>query len=362
MTVCLSPNGGTLHQGDAPPRELLVATLDGVTVLQRETPNADWRSARRTLEGKHISALLVEPRSGAIFAGVHGSGLYRSTDGGHTWEPKTRGLTQEHTYVLSAVPRNGDVDLFVGTEPAHLFRSRDGGESWQELPTLRNAGDPDKWMFPAPPNLGHVKTLAFDPRDKGTFFVGIEQGALLKTTDDGETWQELASYSRPDDAVYKDIHRLVLDPRQPDVLYMTTGVGFYRSDDGGETWERRTDRSTRIAYPDALLVSPRDPNLLFMAGSNQSPGEWRTSHDASAAIMRSRDGGRTWEVLTNGLPSHIRGNIEAMSIYAWPGGYALFTGDTDGAIYASDDEGDTWTCIANDLSPVSKVNHYAALR
>ena len=362
MTVCLSPNGSTLHQGAAAPRELLVATVDGIAVLARDGSGADWRLARRTLDGVHVSALLHEPRRDALFAGVHGSGLYRSTDGGHTWEPKTAGLTSEHTYTINASGRNGDVVLWVGTEPAHLFRSEDYGDSWVELPSLRGVPDTDKWEFPAPPHWGHVKTLAFDPRDGRTVYAGIEQGALLKSSDDGATWRELDSYSRPDDDVYKDVHRLVIDARTPDVLWMTTGVGLYRSADAGETWERLTTRTSRIAYPDALLISPRDPNLLFMAGSDRSPGQWRRTHDASSAIMRSRDGGRTWDLLANGLPEHMRGNVEAMSLYAWPDGYALFAGNTDGDVYASEDEGDSWSQIAHGLAPVSKVDHYAALR
>lgn len=362
MQACLSPNGGTTYRGDAPPRALLVATLDGVVALARAAPGAPWQVARRTLPGIHISALLLEPRRGLLFAGVHGEGLYRSQDGGATWEPCTRGLTQLHTYALGAVPHNGDTDVFVGTEPAHLFRSRDYGDSWEELPSLRTVGSPEKWCFPAPPHLGHVKTIDYDPRDSRTLYVGVEQGALLKSRDGGATWRELDGYSRPDDDVYKDVHRIVVDPREPDVLWMTTGVGLYRSDDGGETWERLSDRRSRIAYPDGFLVSPRDADVLFISGSNQSPGEWRHSHHASAAVMRSGDRGRTWELVTNGLPADMRPNIEALSVYAWPGGYTLFIGDTDGDVYASDDEGEHWTCIASGLAPISKVNHYAPLR
>lgn len=362
MNACLSPNGGTMYRGDAPARELLVATIDGIAVLEREGPSAPWRVARRTLEGIHVSALLLEPRRGLLFAGVHGQGLYRSADGGHTWEEKTRGLTQEHTYMLSAIPRNGDVDLFVGTEPAHLFRSRDYGESWEELPALREVPDAEKWRFPGEPHLAHVKTLDYDRRDPRTLYVGIETGALLKSTDGGRSWRELDSYSRPDDQVWKDVHRLVVDPVEPHVLWMATGVGMYRSADRGETWERLSGGKTRTAYPDGCVLSPRDRNVVFVASSDQGPHEWRTSHHAGAHVLRSRDGGNTWERLTNGLPTDRRANIEALSLYAWPGGYALFTGDTDGDVHASEDEGESWTCIASNLAPVSKVEHYVRLR
>jgi photosystem II stability/assembly factor-like uncharacterized protein len=362
MKACLSPNGSTTYGGESPVRELLVATLDGIMVLEREGPGASWQVARRTLEGVHVSALLLEPRRGLLFAGVHGSGLYRSTNGGHTWEAKTRGLTQEHTYMLSAVPRNGDVDVFVGTEPAHLFRSRDYGESWEELPALRTVPDAEKWRFPGEPHLAHVKTLDYDRRDPRTLYVGIETGALLKSSDGGQSWRELDSYSRPDDEVWKDVHRLVVDPVEPDVVWMATGVGIYRSADGGETWDRLSGGKAGTAYPDGCVLSPRDHNVVFVASSNQGPRQWRDSRHAGATVVRSRDGGRTWELLTNGLPEDRRANIEALSVYAWPGGYALFTADTDGDVHSSEDEGASWTRIASGLPPISKVQHYLALR
>jgi photosystem II stability/assembly factor-like uncharacterized protein len=362
VTVCISPNGRTMYSEDAPARQLMVATLDGITVLEREGPRADWHVARRTLEGLHISAIHLEPMRGALFAGVHGHGLYRSTDGGYTWEEKTRGLTPDHTYTINSTNRDGAPLLWAGTEPSHLFRSADYGETWEELPSLLGVPDTDKWTFPAPPHTGHVKNVAFDPRDKHTLYVGIEQGGLFKSVDDGQTWRELDDYSRPDDRAYKDVHRIVIHPTNPDVMYITSGEGLYGSADAGETWEHLSGRDARIGYPDALVISPRNPNVMYMGGANQSPGVWRTSHEARSTIMRSEDGGRTWEIAGSGLPDYMRANMEAMSLLEWPGGLSLYAGNTDGDVFASEDEGASWACIASGLAPVSKVGHYHALR
>lgn len=202
--------------------------------------------------------------------------------------------------------------------------------------------------------------LAFDPRDPDRFYAAIEQGALLKTGDGGETWCEFDSYSRADDRAYRDVHQIMLVPSRPETIFMTTGVGLYRSDDGGERWERLTGAEFRLAYPDHIVISP-DEKTLFMSGAAVDPGVWRKSHNAGSAILRSRDGGRSWELLKRGVPETAPCAIEAMSLAAYPGGFSLFVGNTDGEVYASEDGGDTWSKIANGLGPVSKGNHFVAL-
>jgi photosystem II stability/assembly factor-like uncharacterized protein len=284
-----------------------------------------------------------------------------SMDGGHTWEPRSKGISVNHVYHVSARETNGKIQLFVGTEPGHLFRSTDYGESWEEVPSLRSVPGIEKWTFPAPPHQGHVKCVTFHPRDPRTFFVSVEQGGLYKTTDDGQTWQEFDSFVEPDDEVYKDVHRTVLHPDNPDVMYITSGEGFYCSRDAGKTWEHVTTRRSRIGYPDQLIFSPIDSNVMFISGSEQSPGVWRTTHWANAAVGRSRDAGRTWEIVNNGLPDNMRANIEAMTLHAQPDGYSLFIATTDGDIFESNDEADSWTQIASGLAPISKVGHYRAL-
>jgi photosystem II stability/assembly factor-like uncharacterized protein len=361
MTTCLAPNGPTVYRGEGAPTRLLVGTADGIVVLERASANAAWQPTGRMLEGRHISSLLFEPRRGGLFAGAHNGGLYASLDGGQTWARKMDGITQEHVFTLASTERDGQTVLYAGTEPAYLFESTDYGETWRELPALRNVPETEAWIFPAPPHDAHVKDVTFDPRDTRTMYVSIEQGALLKSTDAGQTFRELKEYSRPDDKVYRDLHRLVLRPSNPDQMYFTGGAGLYYSADGGERWEHLSDHTARIGYPDGLQFSPVDDQVLFMAGAHRDPGSWRQSHDANAALGRSRDGGRTWEILTTGWPGHMRGNAEALSMGVWPGGFALFVGTTDGDVFASEDAGDTWTRIAGDLAPISKGGHYLPL-
>ena len=118
------------------------------------------RSAAR-FRSLHIGSLTLSPR--AIFAGTHGGGVWASVDGGQTWERRDRGLAHDNVYALSFVQVGDELRLYAGTEPAHCYVSTDLGESWTVLPALRDVPSVGEWTFPAPPHLGHVKTVAFHP-------------------------------------------------------------------------------------------------------------------------------------------------------------------------------------------------------
>jgi photosystem II stability/assembly factor-like uncharacterized protein len=184
----------------------------------------------------------------------------------------------------------------------------------------------------------------FAPGDPNQVYASVEVGALLKSDDAGATWREL---SVP--APGLDVHRVVIPPSHPTWLYITGG--------DGATWEQLTNRASRISYPDSLLFHPDDEALMFTGGSYTNPANWGVGRPANSALGRSRDGGRTWETLAGGLPAAIHGNVEAMSLAAWPGGFALFAGTTDGDVFVSEDGGDTWTVVGG-LPAVSKTTHY----
>lgn len=358
MIVCLSPNGPLVHNSDAPPTRLMVATLDGVILIERQSANGAWRVAAHALASKHASSLLFEARSGGLFAGIHGGGLYFSADGGSNWERRIDGLTIEHVFSLGCVEDSGGVALFAGTEPVGLFTSRDWGRTWHALPAIARVPGNDKWSFPGPPQIPHTKSLTFDPRNPRCFYACVEQGALLKTTDGGIGWNEIDSYSRPDDAWYHDVHRVVLRPSHPDELFLTTGLGLYRSPDAGAHWDHLTDTHFRIGYPDHLVFSPLDDRVMFMSGAVLDPTTWRHSRRAKGTVLRSDDSGRSWHDPGRGLPVDGRANIEAMSIAAYPGGFSLFAGNTDGEVYCSENGGDSWSRIAAGLKPISKGGHF----
>ncbi len=377
MAVCLSHGGPSLYRTvDSDPR-MLVATIDGIVFLERS--GVRWSVASHGLEGLHISALMIEPGGGRVFAGTHpqgrdgllegrplaarngsvrdgrGGGLFASDDGGKTWTHKDAGIGGDNYFVLNCTGNPEGMLVYAGTEPAHLYVSRDLGESWEELSALREVPNVQSWTYPGPPHVAHVKNVAFDPRNSGVIYAAVEVGGLFKSTDAGKSWTPLSG-------IDDDVHRVTVSPIHPEQVFVATGAGLYRSFDEGTTWERLTDREDRIAYPDALILHPEEDGLAYTAGAIAAPGGWRDTHDADARIARTRDHGYAWEVLGNGLPEHIRGNVEAMAMNLWSDGFHLYAGTTDGDVFASDDGGDTWDTIVTGLAPISVGGHFKRLR
>ena len=357
MDVCLSPNGQTTYASAAPVDRLFVGTVDGVHVLDRSA-NGAWISSRYGLDNVHVGSLLpIE--DGKLFAGAHSGGLFLS-NGSLQWNKTMGGIDAKYTqvYTLAAQQRTTGLVLWAGMEPAALFRSDDLGNTWRELPSLTNVPDTDKWFFPPPPHIAHVKHIAFHPNDETTLYVCIEQGALLKSTDDGRTWRELSEYSRVDDPVYRDMHRITITPSRPERIFLTGGNGLYASTDAGETWKHLLSKKDRLGYPDQFFLDPNDENTLYIAGAASAPPSWRETHDGKPGILRSRDGGATWTELTAGVPAKIRGNIEAMTLCHGPHGVELFGGTATGEVFASHDGGNTWEMLVTNIPPVSKGNHH----
>ena len=349
----LSVGGNVYTTSAGPADELLFGSVDGLAILKRSGDG--WRTEDRALEGLHVSSLVLEPASGTLFAGTHNGGVHTSQDGGRSWQAQCNGIAEREVYSLAVV----DGKVYAGTEPAHLYVSADAGASWKDLPAVCDVPGTEAWTFPAPPHLAHVKFISADPRSASTIYVCVEQGGLLRSTDGGQTFAMVF------DAPAVDAHRLTIPAGRPDRLYLTRGdwsigwEGVYRSDDGAASWQRLWDRSLGIAYPDATLIRPDDPDFILVAGGGSgSPNAWPRAGNPDTHMARSRDGGDSWQLLSGVPPAGAGGNIEAMAMNSWPGGFEVFAGTTDGEIYHSADEGDSWVTIASGLPAISKAGHW----
>ena len=157
-----------------------------------------------------------------------------------------------------------------------------------------------------------------------------------------------------------DIHRILVHPARPNRIIIANGiVGMMSSEDGGKTFTRMK-MPAEANYPDAVVIHPDQPDLLFMSAGVGWPVHWYELGRARGKIFRSRDAGKTWERLLGGLPNGQRALFSGLTIEARPDGYSLHAVDTDGAVFESLDEGDTWTIIA-DVPPVSKADFYKGL-
>lgn len=266
--------------------KLILATEQGIVICDRDGDN--WKESRREL--KEYSVTSVIAREGVILAGTE-AGVFRSDNEGQTWEEASNGLTTQHVRWMAYHPDISDLE-FAGTEPANIFVSNNGGESWRACPEVAELRDKFKWSLPYSPEAGCVRGFAFHG---SRVYAAVEVGGILISNDNGETWR-LAEGSDgnpdlegpPDPFVYPDVHSLEVHPSSPDRVYAPTGGGFYRSNDGGKTWQLFYD-----CYCRAVWIDSNDPDHFILGPAD--------GVDRNGRIEESHDGGQSWSLASNGL-------------------------------------------------------------
>ena len=349
--ILLSNGGHNTHRSTRQSDTIAVGTVDGVVVLARS--ETGWTLAHKGLAGCFVSAVTIAG-DGTLFAATHGVGVARSRDSGKTWQWVNKGIDRHDLWSARAGTLNGKDVVLVGSLPAHLYISEDRGDNWRELLAMREVESAEEWCFPPPPRVGHVKDIVLDG---DRLLVGIEIGALLVSTDFGRSFTNL----KVDPLVAEnDIHRVLVHPERPDRILIANGiVGVMTSDDNGKTW-RKNSMPPEANYPDPIVIHPDQPDLVFLTAGVGWPPHWYKLGRARGKMFRSRDAGETWDRLLGGLPNGQRATFSALTIETWPGGYGLYAADTDGQIFESLDGGDSWTIIA-DVAAVSKGEFYRGL-
>jgi hypothetical protein len=350
--MILLSNGGTnIQRNSSRSDQILIGTVDGVALLART--DRGWTVKHRALQGVFVSAVTAL-EDGTLFAATRGVGIARSEDSGITWKWINDGLSHHEFWSARAGRLMGRDAVFVGALPAHLYVSEDKGNSWRELKAFRDAKSVSKWTFPPPPRIGHIKDIVLDGN---RLLVGVEIGSLQVSMDFGKSFVELPVDPDPQEC---DIHRILVHPARPDRIIIANGlVGMMTSDDRGATW-RKDPMPAGANYPDAVVIHPDQPDLLYMSAGVGWPPHWYELGRARGKIFRSRDAGKTWERLLGGLPNGQRALFSALTVEAAKDGFSLYAVDTDGQVFESLDGGDSWTIIA-DVPPVSKADFYKGL-
>ena len=350
--MILLSNGGTnIQRAKSLSDTIVVGTVDGIALLAKS--ERGWTVKHRAMQGVFVSGVTALD-DGTLFASTRGVGMARSDDGGMKWTWANDGLAHHEFWSCRAGKLQGREAVFAGALPAHLYVSEDKGKSWRELKAFRDAKSVSKWTFPPPPRIGHIKDIVLDGE---RLLVGVEIGSLQVSMDFGENFTELPVDPDPQEC---DIHRILVHPARPDRMIIANGlVGMMTSDDRGATWQKNP-MPAGANYPDAVVIHPDQPDLMFMSAGVGWPPHWYELGRARGKIFRSRDAGQTWERLLGGLPNGQRALFSGLTVEACPGSWSLHAVDTDGQVFESLDGGDTWTIIA-DVPPVSKADFYKGL-
>src|SRR2546425_10800063 len=209
---------------------------------------------------------------------------------GRSWHEGGPGIAEPRVLSLAVSLSHREARtsvVYAGTEPSNLYRSEDGGQSWQVLPALRDLPSASSWSFQPRPGTHHVRTIALPPADPESLAVGIELGGVMRSRDGGKTWID------HNPKALSDAHQLLTHPLAPERVYDAAGQGIARSDDRGATWTRLDEKLDRH-YAWAQAVAPADPDLWYVAVS-RSPSAAHGGGDGQARLLRSRGNG--WEAV-----------------------------------------------------------------
>ncbi len=381
---------------------VLAGTRKGAFILESDGKRDKWDVSGPFFAGWEVYHMKGSPADpNRIYASQNsawsGQVIQRSSDGGKTWEtpgggpqksPQGWPMGESNKFVYDTSPATGapltthqfydgtqhpwefkrvwhlepsltDPDtVFAGIEDAALFRSTDGAASWQELSGLRGHGTGPHWQ----PGAGGMclHTIILDPSDPDRIYIAISAAGAFRTDDGGTTWKPinrgLRSQFLPDQdsEVGHCVHHVAMHPSRPNVLFMQKHWDVMRSDDAGDNW-KEVSGNLPTDFGFVIDVHAHEPETIYVVPIKSDSEHYPL--DGKLRVYRSRSGGNEWEALTNGLPqSNCYVNVlrDAMAVDQLDS-CGVYFGTTGGQVYLSADAGDNWTPIVRDLPPVLSV-------
>jgi photosystem II stability/assembly factor-like uncharacterized protein len=383
----------SVHRGQRRAGEgvvLLVATRKGAWLYHGDPARRRWRVDGPHFLGHIAHHLVLDPRDGytlllAAKTGHLGPTVFRSTDFGKHWKEASRppafpkapegqkGRVVDHVFWLTPGHPSEPGSWYAGTSPQGLFRSTDGGDTWEPVSGFNEHPQYREWMGgqqDGTPNGPKLHSVLVDPRDPRHLYLGMSSGGVHESLDAGEHWAplikglEVVEQLDPTNITFHDPHDVRLCPSNPDRLYQQNHCGIYRLDRPSDVWQRIGRNMPKsvgdVGFP--IVVHPRDADTAWvfpMDGTDVWP---RTSPGGKPAAYVTRNGGKTWKRLADGLPPSdawftVKRQAMATDDRAPVG---LYFGTTSGEIWASRNEGTRWSCIARHLPEIYAVEVGAA--
>lgn len=387
---------------------ILLGTRKGTVLFDRT--NSTWQPRPISHQGVPVCYAACDPRDGTLWAsldhGHWGPKLSRSQDGGATWEdmppikypegaryivkylptpdfdptspegqPEYRDATVFKIWNIAFGSADQPGRLYAGTIPGGLFMSDDGGMNWDLNRPLWNhesrggdlfngdATSENRWQgTPASIDYGifepGIHSIIVDPRDPMHLHVAASTAGVIETNDGGQTWAGrnngmLMDYLPNPEAEWgHDPHFVTGCPDQPDHLWQQNHCGVFFSDDGARTWRKVSLPDAGVYFGFPIAVDEHDGRTAWVVPARGDSE--RMAIGGGLSVSRTTDGGRSWQSFRNGLPQQNAYDIVLRHALDVAGDRLCF-GSTTGNVYLSEDRGETWRCLGNNLPPVYSV-------
>ena len=364
---------------------LTVATRKGAWLFESDEKRKQWTVNGPHLLGNIIHHLVLDPRDkrtliAATKAGHLGPTIYRSTNFGRKWVEASKppaftaakagqtGRSVNHTFWLTPCHDNEPKAWYAGTSPQGLFRTNDGGDTWEPFSIINDDPEFRSWMGSeqdGTPDGPKLHSVIVDPRDPAHLYIGMSGGGVHETHDAGRTFTRLIDGMQvvegfdASSPMFHDPHCVRMCPSNPDRLYQQNHCGIYRIDRPSNTWTRIGEKMPKkvgdIGFP--MVVHPHDDNTAWVFPMDGTMVWPRTSPEGKPAVYCTRNGGKSWQRSNDGMPeSQAWWTVKRQSMCADScATVGIYFGTTSGELWMSRDEGKKWTCIARHLPEIYAV-------
>ncbi len=373
-----------MHELTSNTFKIALATKNGTYFLTPDEERKNWKLSEPSLTNENINKV-IDDGNGNLYAASFDEGIFKSTDGGKTWKPSSKGLTVRKVWEVAADPhRNGTV--YAGTQYGHLFKSTNYGETWEEVTSLHEAPNRNDWGI----DWGYrttglaLHTIKFDISEPNMIYVVAAGNGTYRSDDGGETWKSIKngqdstcplppeklippgpSVASPEERLkehlhtHSDTHKIAISPKDGKV-YQQNHCGIFFSDNHGDLWrDVSIGEDNRIGFPvdvvetasTHVFVVPVEPDLVFECKDHN------ICIQGQLIVYSTTDGGLTWNKHTKGLPENTHTNVLRDSLAhdnsKEPG---VYIGTTTGDVFFSSDLGESWRNIVSGLGRIQGVN------